>query len=135
MAVTENNIDDIVKGFIAYLCDEIDIEEVILFGSYAKGAAKEHSDIDLAIISDWFMNKSYIKNMQFLSRKAAKYNSLIEALPFTAQEYNNPDHRTLLANIIKSGRKFPIKEIINTRKKKSTKKQLIKLGSSPQMSG
>lgn len=108
MAITENKIDDIIKGFIAELCDEIDVEEVILFGSYAKGDAKEHSDIDLAIISDWFMNKSHIKNMQFLSRKAAQYNSLIEALPFTVQEYKNPDHRTLLASIIKSGRKFPI---------------------------
>lgn len=113
MAITEDSIDDIVKGFIASLCDEIDVEEVILFGSYAKGDAKEHSDIDLAIISDWFKDKSHIKNMQFLSRKAAKYNSLIEALPFTVQEYKNPDPRTLLASIIKSGRRFPVKETVH----------------------
>jgi predicted nucleotidyltransferase len=119
MAITENNIDDIIKGFIATLCDEIDVEEVILFGSYARGDAKGHSDIDLAIISDWFMNKPHINNMQFLSRKAAKYNSLIEALPFTIQEYKNPDQRTLLASIIKSGRRFPIKELINSHKKKN----------------
>jgi len=111
MAFAENTIDDIVKGFIASLCDEIDVEEVILFGSYARGDAKEHSDIDLAVISDWFRNKPHIKNMQFLSSKAAKYNSLIEAIPFTVQEYKNPDQRTLLASIIKSGRKFSTKEI------------------------
>jgi uncharacterized protein len=114
MAVSENTIDDIVKGFIASLREEIDVEEVILFGSYARGEAKAHSDIDLAIISDWFKDKSNIKNMQFLSRKAAKYNSLIEALPFTLQEYKNPDQRTLLARIIKSGRKFPIKKIVHS---------------------
>ena len=117
MAVAEDKIEEIIKGFIAGLCEEIDIEEVILFGSYARGDAKEHSDIDLAIISDWFKDKSHIKNMQFLSRKAARYNSLIEALPFTVQEYNNPDQRTLLAGIIKSGKKFPIKEIIQSQKK------------------
>jgi predicted nucleotidyltransferase len=42
---------------ISSLCDEIDVDEVILFGSYAKGDAKKHSDIDLAIISDWFQDK------------------------------------------------------------------------------
>jgi uncharacterized protein len=118
MAVTENQLDTIIKGFVENLCNEIDVEEVILFGSYARGDAKEHSDIDLAIISDWFENKPHIKNMQFLSIKAARYNSLIEALPFTVQEYQNPDQRTLMASIIKSGRKFPIKEIVSIRKKK-----------------
>ncbi len=108
MAVAENKIDDIINGFITTLTDEIDIEEVILFGSYARGDAKEHSDIDLAIVSDWFRDKPHIKNMQFLSLKAAKFNSLIEALPFTVQEYRNPDKRTLLAGIIKSGRRFPV---------------------------
>ena len=115
MDVAEDKVEDIIKGFIAGLCDEIDVEEVILFGSYARGEAKEHSDIDLAVISDWFKDKSHIKNMQFLSRRAAKYNSLIEALPFTVQEYKNPDQRTLLAGIIKTGKKFPVKEIIRSK--------------------
>ncbi len=114
MVVAEDKIDNIVKGFIANLCDEIDVEEVILFGSYARGDAKEHSDIDLAIISDWFRDKPHIQNMQFLSRKAARYNSMIEAIPFTIQEYKNPDHRTLLAGIIKTGRRFPVKEIVHS---------------------
>jgi uncharacterized protein len=118
MAVSENQLDSIIKGFVENLCDEIDVEEVILFGSYARGDAKEHSDIDIAVVSSWFENKPHIKNMQFLSRKAARYNSLIEALPFTVEEYKNPDQRTLLASIIKSGRKYPIKKIVSTHKKK-----------------
>ena len=109
MAITEDRIDSIVEGFIARLCNEIDVEEVILFGSHAKGNPKEHSDIDLAIISDSFLDKPHITNMQFLSRIAAHYNSLIEALPFTLQEYENLDHRTLLAGIVRSGRRFPVK--------------------------
>ena len=119
MAVTEDRIDNIVEGFITRLCDEIDVDEVILFGSHAKGTSKEHSDIDLAIISDWFQDKPHINNMQFLSRMAANYNSLIEALPFTLQEYKNLDHRTLLAGIVKVGRKFPVKVKKNAQKNKS----------------
>ena len=82
------------------------VEGVILFGSYAYGNPKEHSDIDLAIISDWFQGKTRIESMQHLSRIAARYNSLIEAYPFTAEEYRNLDHRTLLYSIAKHGRKY-----------------------------
>ena len=39
MALTEDKIKNIVEGFIASLSDEINVEEVILFGSYAKGEA------------------------------------------------------------------------------------------------
>ena len=101
---SEDRLELIINGFIEKLNDEIDIDEVILFGSHANGSSQKHSDIDLAIISDSFLGKSHIKNLQFLSRIAARYNTEIEALPFTLQEYKNLDKRTLLANIVKSGK-------------------------------
>lgn len=104
MDYSEDKLEDIIKGFIERLSNEIDIDEVILFGSHAKGTPKKHSDIDLAIISDSFLGKSNIKNMQLLSLMAARYNTEIEALPFTFQEYKNPDPRTFLASIVKSGK-------------------------------
>ena len=104
MALSEDQVAKIIRGFIAELKREIPIKEFILFGSYAKGDPKEYSDIDLAVISDWFAGKPRIKNMQYLSRVAASYNSLIEALPFTEEEYRNLDKRSFLANIIQSGR-------------------------------
>jgi predicted nucleotidyltransferase len=106
MALPEDKIDEIIKGFIARLKQEIPIKEIILFGSYAQGNPKEHSDIDLAVISDWFEGRPKIENMQYLSRIAANYNSLIEALPFTEQEYKNLDNRTFLASIVKTGRNY-----------------------------
>ena len=106
MALSTNKLDKIVEGFIRKLADEIPVEEVILFGSYARGKAKKYSDIDLAIISDWFCGRSYIENMQYLSRFAASHNSLIEALPFTCEEYKKLDKRTFLASIVKTGRKY-----------------------------
>jgi predicted nucleotidyltransferase len=68
MALSKDRLDGIIAGFISKLESEIPVEEVILFGSYAHGNAKEHSDIDLAIISDWFQDKKHIENMQYLSR-------------------------------------------------------------------
>ena len=52
-----------------------------------------------------FQDKTRIENMQYLSRVAASYNTLIEAIPFTAEEYNKLDKRTFLAHIVKTGRR------------------------------
>jgi len=104
MALSEDQVAQIIRGFITELGREIPIKEIILFGSYAQGNPKEYSDIDLAVISDWFEGKPKIENMQYLSRIAAACNSLIEALPFTEDEYRNLDERTFLASIVKSGR-------------------------------
>jgi predicted nucleotidyltransferase len=104
MALSENQVVEIIKGFIAALRREIPIKEFLLFGSYAHGNPKVYSDIDLAVISDWFEGKPKIENMQYLSRIAAAYNTLIEALPFTEEEYRNLDKRSFLASIVKTGR-------------------------------
>jgi len=106
MALSEDKMIDIIRGFYAELKKEIPIKEFILFGSYAQGNAKGYSDIDLAVISDWFKGKPKIENMQHLSKIAAGYNSLIEALPFTEEEYTNLDKRSFLASIVKTGRKI-----------------------------
>jgi predicted nucleotidyltransferase len=108
VALSKAKLNKIIEGFISKLEDEIPVEEVILFGSYAHGNAKDYSDIDLAIISSWFQDKKHIENMQYLSRLAAKYNSLIEALPFTAEEYRSLDKRTFLASIVKYGRRYSV---------------------------
>ena len=106
MALSKNQVDEIITGFISRLANEIPVEEVILFGSYAHGNPKEHSDIDLAIISDWFGDKTRIESMQYLSRIAARYNTLIEAIPFTTEEYRQLDRRTFLASIVKRGKPY-----------------------------
>ena len=120
MALSTNKLDEIVEGFIRKLADEIPVKEVILFGSYARGNAKEYSDIDLAIISDWFRGRPYIENMQYLSLRAAFHNSLIEALPFTVEEYKKLDKRTLIARIVKIGRKYQDDKKHWQRKKRSS---------------
>ena len=109
MALSKNQLDKIIKGFISRLVREIPVEEVILFGSYAHGNPKEHSDIDLAVISDWFRDKTRMEGMQFLSRIAAHYNTLIEAIPFTTEEYRELDKRTFLGAIVKRGKPYHLK--------------------------
>jgi predicted nucleotidyltransferase len=106
VAMREDQVNGIIEGFIARLEQEIPVQEVILFGSYAGGNPQEHSDIDLAIISDWFEGKPAIENLSFLSRIASRYNTLIEAVPFTKKEYERIDRRSLLSRIVQTGKKY-----------------------------
>jgi len=106
MALSKDKVDSLIEGFASRLASEIPIKEIILFGSYAHGRAKDYSDVDLAVVSDWFRGKPHIESMQYLSRVAASYCTLIEALPFTSEEVQNPDKRTFLAGILKTGRRY-----------------------------
>jgi len=42
MAIHQDHLDRIIQGFIARLEQEIPVQEVILFGSYAHGKARGH---------------------------------------------------------------------------------------------
>ena len=106
MAIHQDQVDAIIEGFITRLEQEIPVQEVILFGSYAHGKGQAYSDIDLAVISNWFEGKPAIENLKFLLRMAARYNTLIEALPFTEKEYQKIDQRSLLARIVQTGKKY-----------------------------
>jgi uncharacterized protein len=104
MALPEDKINEIINGFIRTLKQQIPVTEVILFGSYAHGKAGDHSDIDLAVISNWFEGRPRMENMKYLSKIAATYNCLIEAIPFTEKEYTSLDNRSFLSAILKTGR-------------------------------
>lgn len=66
--------------------------------------AGPYSDIDLLVISPSFRRKRYIKNIQYLFRKAVKVNNLIEPIPATSEEIEQADRRTFLGQILKRGK-------------------------------
>ena len=50
---SQSDLINLVRKFVNLVADEFPIKSVYL-SSYAKGEAKEYSDIDLAIVSDEF---------------------------------------------------------------------------------
>jgi predicted nucleotidyltransferase len=91
-------IETFVKSVEA---DNINVEKVILFGSYAKGNYNENSDIDLAIISPDFKETEQIKNMSSLLLKASMLKADIQSLPFSVDEYNHP--KGIMEEILDTG--------------------------------
>lgn len=45
----------------------VSVEKLVLFGSYATGNYHEDSDIDVAVVSRYFMDKSYWERIDILS--------------------------------------------------------------------
>ena len=102
MVKIPSRIIDTIEKFIELLKQEnIRIEKVILFGSYAKGTYRLDSDIDLAIISPDFKEENCIKNMTLLLCKANILKADIQTIPFSVEEYNEP--KGLLEEILNTG--------------------------------
>ena len=48
----KNHVIECVRSFAEKAKQSIDVRQVILFGSYARGAATDYSDIDVAVVVD-----------------------------------------------------------------------------------
>lgn len=65
----------------------VQVEEMILYGSHATGTAREDSDIDLIVISPSFADKSYWERIDILSEAIYQLFVPIEASAFTPEEW------------------------------------------------
>lgn len=65
----------------------IRVEQIILFGSYVTGTAREDSDIDIAVISSSFVGKTYWERIDILSEAIYELFAPIEASAFTPEEW------------------------------------------------
>jgi hypothetical protein len=94
-----------VRRFINRVKKEINIDKVILFGSFAEKRQSEWSDIDLAIISDDFSKMTFHQRLVFLGMLAwqAKVTE-IEALGYTLDEYKNATKLDFLGEIKRTGK-------------------------------
>lgn len=102
MVKIPSEVMNVIDDFIKLLQEEnIKIEKVILFGSYAKGTQRKDSDIDLAIISPDFKEEDCIKNMTLLLCKANLLKVDIQTIPFSIEEYNEP--KGIMEEILNTG--------------------------------
>jgi predicted nucleotidyltransferase len=94
-------IVDKVKSFAKSVAEEIQVQKVYLFGSYASGTANNDSDIDVLIISNDFIKMSPIDIGFLLFRKAAKIPGDLQPVGYTYEEFlknNNLFLREILDN-------------------------------------
>lgn len=71
------------------LAEGIPIEQLILFGSYAKGTAKPWSDVDVCVVSSTFGKNSYDERVR-LAKLTLMVDTMIEPHPYHPNDLNNP---------------------------------------------
>lgn len=101
----DKKILDAVKRFKAALeTMGIRVERVVLFGSCASGVSTEHSDIDLAVVSDDFEGMDIFRRLETIGLALArgKITEPIEALGYTVEEYESREQGTLVADEIRA---------------------------------
>jgi len=79
----------------------IRVDQLILFGSYAEGTAREDSDIDLVVNSSNFSDKSYWERINILTDAIYQVFAPIEASAFTPDEWKS--EKSLIFDYAKNG--------------------------------
>ena len=86
----KNDILNILKRFKELLeHNNIHIDRLILFGSWAKGTQQEGSDIDVVIVSNDFNGKDYWTRINILSEAIYQVFAPIQAVAMTPQEWKS----------------------------------------------
>ena len=97
---TKENVEAIIHSFINAIKNEIRIDGVYLFGSYAKGTAAKYSDIDLAIVSKDFEGVRFFDRKR-LFKYLVKVNTDIQLHPFKLEDFTTDD--PFVEEIIRTG--------------------------------
>ncbi|MEK6552545.1 MAG: nucleotidyltransferase domain-containing protein [Bacteroidota bacterium] len=99
---SKSDINSIVNKFISLVSDEFPLRRVYLFGSYAKGDAKDYSDVDLAIVSDNFEGSRFFDKKK-LNKYILKTSVDLEVHPFRTEDFteDNPFVKEILQTGLK----------------------------------
>ena len=79
----------------------IEINKLVLFGSYATGQFREGSDIDVVVISDSFTGKGYWERIDILSDAIYEVFAPVEAVGMTPDEWEKKD--SFIADYARNG--------------------------------
>lgn len=97
---TKENIDSIIHSFLDSIKNEIRIDKVFLFGSYARGTSSKYSDIDLAIVSRDFEGVRFFDRKRLI-KYIVKVNTDIQLHPFKLEDFTTDD--PFVEEIIRTG--------------------------------
>jgi len=100
MAQVETLIREKVLRFYDFARQSLAIRKVLLYGSHAKGQARESSDIDVAVVVE---ERDHTKRIEITARLfhwAFQVDPAIEPKCIFADEYENYDQASILSEII-----------------------------------
>jgi predicted nucleotidyltransferase len=104
LQITDEQVTQIATEYGLKLQDVFEAVEIRLFGSYLKHNANSYSDLDLAVVSRDFAGMELYTAMKILNRVKLQVNNIIEPIPVTPDELNNPEVGSLTYDIAKENK-------------------------------
>jgi predicted nucleotidyltransferase len=79
----------------------VEVSQIILYGSYAKGKPKDYSDIDIAVVSPSFEKLDIFKRQEILSIAHHGFDEPIEPIGLTPDQIK--ERKGLVREILGTG--------------------------------
>ena len=104
MALSKDEVIQMVNRFLESLRQRHDIREAYLFGSSALGLAKDYSDVDLAIVLGSIQEPkdSPFDEAFHIFHEAQEYDSILEVVCFNQEDFDR-NGGSLVRRIKKEG--------------------------------
>ena len=103
--LTQEQLNSLINDYVSKLKGKISIEQIILYGSYAKGNANEWSDIDLYIVSkDLPGNELKGSNGFYLDNIVGKYDSRLEVVGINPKQLEHPVEKSFFKEVQSYGK-------------------------------
>ena len=101
--MVDSEVRRTVNSFVRNLIkEEIKVEKVLLYGSYASGLFHENSDVDLAIISSDF-GKNKFEEGKLLLRIAWRIDPRLNPIPVSTEAFEKDTWVPLINEIRQKG--------------------------------
>ena len=104
MVTTTSELTRAIDDFILLLKQGIEVETVILYGSYVHGNPQEWSDNDVAVISPEFESLTLPQRQRLISKLTLQRHRRISPIGYPSSEYHNPGRHSFLGEIIRTGK-------------------------------
>ncbi len=102
MVKKRREIKEIITRYIIELEKlGIDVSQVILFGSYAKGSQTECSDIDIAVVSRALKRLDIFERQEILSRAHHRFGVPLEPIGITPEQLD--EKKGFVREIVEAG--------------------------------
>ncbi len=104
MGTRPDFVTEQIERFIARLSRELEVEQVILFGSFAYGRPHRWSDIDVVVLSPAFAGLDRVARLEWLERIAWEAAThAVEPIGLTPEEYTQASPLSLLGEVREKG--------------------------------
>ena len=89
MVKKASEIKTILRRYKSVLAkDRVRVTKMYLYGSYAKGKARSHSDIDVIVVSPDLKRLSPLKRQEYLAIKTMSVDAPLEVIGYTPEEFS-----------------------------------------------